>query len=174
MADRAQGVLRGLFDESLRIVNLGLASFAETLRTQGVHVVHLDWSPPAGGDPEMLEILDGLTAAGGEGWIAPIAAANAVAVKRLLTAEPQIVGIADARDALPGMTAHTVLHAGPPVAWERMCGPLRGAVIGGLIYEGLAASPEAAEALAASGEIHFSPCHHHAAVGPMAGVVTGS
>jgi hypothetical protein len=70
------------------------------------------------------------------------------------------------------MRPNLVLHAGPPVTWDRMCGPMRGAVIGGLIYEGLARDRAEAEKLAASGKIDFEPCHHHAAVGPMAGVMT--
>ena len=72
------------------------------------------------------------------------------------------------------MTRTTVLHSGPPVSWDKMCPPQRGAVIGGLIYEGLADSPESAERLAASGKITFAPCHHHDTVGPMAGIVTWS
>jgi hypothetical protein len=72
------------------------------------------------------------------------------------------------------MEKKMILHAGPPVSWQRMCGPMRGAVIGGLILEGLARDRGEAEELAASGQIAFEPCHHHAAVGPMAGVVTWS
>jgi hypothetical protein len=67
-----------------------------------------------------------------------------------------------------------ILHAGPPIEWGRMCGPTRGAVMGALIYEGLAADDAEAQKLAASGTIEFSPCHHHHAVGPMAGVVSPS
>jgi len=55
-----------------------------------------------------------------------------------------------------------------------MCGPMRGAVMGALIYEGLAQSPDEAIKLAASGDIGFSPCHEHSAVGPMAGVISAS
>jgi hypothetical protein len=72
------------------------------------------------------------------------------------------------------MNKKTILHAGPPIEWEDMSGPLKGAVIGGLIYEGLAANEAEARTLAASGEIKFDPCHHHSTVGPMAGVVTAS
>src|SRR5262249_15904441 len=68
----------------------------------------------------------------------------------------------------------TVLHAGPPIAWKAMSGPLRGAVAGALVYEGLASTREEAERVAVSGDVRFDPCHHHAAVGPMAGVVTAS
>jgi hypothetical protein len=68
------------------------------------------------------------------------------------------------------MTPTTLLHAGPPIPWARMCGPVRGAVIGALLYERLAETPEEAEQLAESGKLTFDPCHHHAAVGPMAGI----
>jgi hypothetical protein len=72
------------------------------------------------------------------------------------------------------MKKNMILHAGPPVTWERMCGPMRGAVIGGMILEGFARNMQEAEALAASGKVLFDSCHHHSSVGPMAGVVTWS
>ena len=100
--------------------------------------------------------------------------ANAEALKRILGAQPTLVGMGTAGEDIPGMTKKTILHAGPPVTWDKMCGPVRGAVIGGLIYDGLAANKEEAEKLAASGEITFDSCHHHNAVGPMAGIVTYS
>lgn len=100
--------------------------------------------------------------------------ANQEAVQRLLDAEPTLVGVGTAGESIPNMTKKTILHAGPPITWDKMSGPLRGAVIGGLMYEGLANDEEEAKELAASGEITFDPCHHHDAVGPMAGVVTAS
>ncbi|MDD3540374.1 MAG: DUF1116 domain-containing protein [Eubacteriales bacterium] len=100
--------------------------------------------------------------------------ANKKALEIVQGAQPTLVGMGIAQDVVPGMHKHLVMHAGPPITWDRMSGPLRGAVIGGLIYEGLADTPEGAEALAASGKIEFDPCHHHASVGPMAGVVTAS
>ncbi len=100
--------------------------------------------------------------------------ANTEAVDRLQKAQPTLVGIGVALDTIPGMTPKTILHAGPPITWDRMSGPLRGAIIGGLIYEGLATNEEEAVILAESGEILFDSCHHHDAVGPMAGVTTAS
>ena len=100
--------------------------------------------------------------------------ANKEAVNKLLSAQPTLVGIGTAGKNIPGMTKKTVLHAGPPLTWDKMSGPLKGAVIGGLIYEGLASNEEEATKLAASGEITFDSCHHRDAVGPMAGVVTYS
>lgn len=103
-----------------------------------------------------------------------ITQANLEAEKRIMKAHPYLIGIGSAGSDIPNMTKHTILHAGPPIKWEKMSGPLKGAIIGGLIYEGLAKNEEEAIALAASGEITFDSCHHHNTVGPMAGVVTYS
>lgn len=100
--------------------------------------------------------------------------ANRTAVERMTSARPMLTGLARARDVVPGMRDNLLLHAGPPIAWERMSGPLRGAVIGALIYEGLAKDEAGAVSLVERGEVDFEPCHHHAAVGPMAGVTSAS
>jgi hypothetical protein len=100
--------------------------------------------------------------------------ANLEALNRLQMAQPTLIGIGTAGEDIPGMDQKTILHAGPPIEWARMSGPLRGAVVGGLIYEGLASNEAEATALAESGEIKFDSCHHHSAVGPMAGVTTYS
>lgn len=100
--------------------------------------------------------------------------ANQQAVENLQKAQPTLIGIGIAVNEIPNMDKMTVLHAGPPIAWERMSGPLRGAIIGGLIYEGLATDEDSAVKLVESGQIKFDSCHHHNAVGPMAGVTTAS
>lgn len=100
--------------------------------------------------------------------------ANAEAVERLTTARPILKGVARAGDVIPALEEGLLLHAGPPIEWERMSGPLRGAVIGALLFEGLAKDESSATELAASGDVRFEPCHHHAAVGPMAGVTSRS
>jgi len=100
--------------------------------------------------------------------------ANQEAVSRIQRAKPTLIDVSTAGEAVPGMKRNMILHAGPPVTWQNMCGPMKGAVIGGLILEGLAGNRQEAEALAASGDILFEPCHHHSSVGPMAGVVTWS
>ena len=72
------------------------------------------------------------------------------------------------------MAQRRILHSGPPIAWADMCGPQQGAITGAILYEGWADSLEAAERLAASGEIALEPCHEHGAVGPMAGIISPS
>ena len=103
-----------------------------------------------------------------------ISAANAEAVGRMIEAQPVLVGLAKAREVIPGMHDNLLLHAGPPIEWERMSGPLQGAIIGALIFEGRASNEAEARALAKSGQIEFDPCHHHNSVGPMAGVISPS
>ncbi len=100
--------------------------------------------------------------------------ANRTAVERMTAARPMLTTVARAGDVIPGLSEGRLLHAGPPIEWPRMSGPLRGAVIGALLLEGLAADERQAEAMAESGEIAFEPCHHHGAVGPMAGVISPS
>lgn len=100
--------------------------------------------------------------------------ANKKTMEIILNGQPTLIGIGKALDVVPGMTEKTLLHAGPPLKWEDASGPMRGAMMGALIYEGLAKDIEEAEKLLASGEITLDPCHHHDAVGPMAGVMSAS
>jgi len=100
--------------------------------------------------------------------------ANQTAVGRMMDARPILKGLETARDVIPGMKDNLLLHAGPPIEWEWMSGPLRGAVIGALLFEGLAKTEAEAVALAEKGEVAFAPCHEHSAVGPMAGVISAS
>ena len=100
--------------------------------------------------------------------------ANSEATDRMMAARPVLTDLGIARDVIPGMHENLLLHAGPPITWERMSGPLKGAILGALIFEGRAKTGEEAEALATSGQIEFAPCHHYGAVGPMAGVTSAS
>ncbi|HEY8414698.1 MAG TPA: DUF1116 domain-containing protein [Thermaerobacter sp.] len=100
--------------------------------------------------------------------------ANKETLRRILDAQPVLVGVAPAGQVIQGMGERMILHAGPPITWERMSGPMRGAVIGGILFEGWARTEEEAVALVERGEVTFDSCHHHQAVGPMAGVTTPS
>ncbi len=153
-----------LFGRDLVVLNLGLASMAKSVSDQGVQVVDIDWQPPKEGVPRLHWTKGGVS----------MDEANQEVLSRILRGQAVLVGMGIAREVIPGMHKRMILHAGPPIEWERMCGPTRGAVMGALIYEGLAADEAEARKLAASGEIEFSPCHHHHAVGPMAGVVSPS
>ena len=158
-----------LFEQPLRPINLGLESFFDSMASQDAEPVAVDWRPPLDGYVELTHTRDGVD----------VEAANAEAVRRICAGRPLLVGMGIARDVIPGFTPSgkarmLITHSGPPIVWERMCGPTRGAIMGALIYEGLAGTPEEAAALAASGEIEFAPCHHYCAVGPMAGIISPS
>lgn len=165
-----------LGSKSLSVLNMGLASFAESLAQQGAQVAQLDWKPAADAKPELLQILARVHRAGAEvsDLQQKIEAANKEAIERLSSAQAIWVDVQPARSIVKGFHDNLILHAGPPIAWENMCGPMQGAVAGALIYEGKAQDFDEACALAASGKIEFAPCHHYQMVGPMAGVVSPS
>ena len=100
--------------------------------------------------------------------------ANTEATQRMMEARPVVVGMGKAIDVIPGMRDDLLLHAGPPITWERASGPMRGAITGALIFEGKAKNEAEAQALVESGEIKLEPCHDHQSVGPMAGVISTS
>ena len=104
-----------------------------------------------------------------------IASANAEAISRIRKGNARLTGVRVARDVVPALReSKMLLHAGPPVAWPDMCGTMQGAMIGAMLFEGWAKTPADAQALGASGEVAFAPCHHHRCIGPMAGIVSPS
>lgn len=154
--------------EELHFLNVGTPLFREELERQQVPCAHLDWKPVAGGKQELITALDQLMDR------TDIDAANREAAERIKRSQPVWIGMDLALHAVPGMTPTTILHAGPPITYECMCGPMQGAVQGALIYEGLAQDTVEADKLARSGVITFSPCHELSCVGPMAGIISAS
>jgi len=160
--------INNLFSEELKILNIGTSNFKDDLELQGQKVIQLDWAPPAGGDIEILKIVDKLSKR------EDIIKANEKVVEIMMNSHPVLVDVDVAINVIPGMEKNMILHSGPPIEWERMAGPMKGAIIGALIYEGLAKDEEEAKKLADSGEIKFAPCNEHSTVGPMAGIVSPS
>lgn len=158
-----------LFSQPLKVVNAGLQSFANTIQQVGGEVIALNWQPPAQGD-----IATGLD-------LATLLAhplveqANQIAMARYLEAQPVLIDVMSAREAIPALAQQKrILHAGPPIDWQAMCGPVKGAIIGAILFEGWADSHQAAERQITTGEISLEPCHHYHAVGPMAGIISPS
>jgi hypothetical protein len=162
--------MKALLGRDLNVVNVGLESFAANIGAAGGQATHLSWAPPAGADPALGWTLAGMI---GDRRIEE---ANRKAYERYLAAQPRLVDLMLARDVIPalGEGERRVLHSGPLIAWEAMCGPQKGAVAGAIVYEGWARDLETAEQLAASGAVTLEPCHAHGAVGPMAGVISPS
>jgi hypothetical protein len=154
-----------LLDGDLHVISAGVPLLADAVAGQAVPVTQVDWRPPLG--PVGTEVA--LAGVMGDPRREP---ANAAAVSRLLAAGAELVDVRPAADALD-LSAGEFLHAGPPVGWDRASGPLRGALIGAMLFEGLAETPEQAEAALVGGDgTTLDPCHHHRTVGPMAGVVS--
>lgn len=160
---------KSLFAVAPRVLNIGLEGFATELAARGVAVSQLDWRPPAGGRPELADLLARLAA-----HEKRIARANAEGLRRMLAAEPVLLDVVPAGTAMPGLEDRVLLHSGPPIAWQRMCGPMQGAIAGAIVFEGWAKDLVAAAKLAAAGGVKFYPNHHFGAVGPMTGITTRS
>ncbi len=164
-APRSSGTLHELLSTELTVATAGVGVFADALRAQAVPVVEVDWQPPMPGTEVALArvLADHRRRA-----------ANAEALRRMTAAGADLVDVRPARDAL-GLEAGTFLHAGPPIEFSRASGPLRGALIGAMLLEGLAhTAAEAQERLERGDGITLEPCHHRDAVGPMAGVISPS
>jgi hypothetical protein len=162
--------MKTLFKDTLKVVNVGLTGFGDNVVAAGGECVAIAWQPPALGDRDA-------------GWAlaqvfndAAIEHANRIAFARFLEANPVLTDVAIARDVVPAMDSgrRLILHAGPPIAWPAMCGPMRGAVLGAILLEGWADTIAAATRLADAGSIALEPCHHHGAVVPMTGIISPS
>lgn len=105
---------------------------------------------------------------------ASIDAANAEAFQRLNDADPWVIDVRPAGEVLPGYRPNLVLTSGAPMPWEAYVGGQRDALIGGALFEGLAATREEAIAGFESGAIEIGACHDYAAVGSLAGIYTAS
>jgi hypothetical protein len=162
--------MKTLFKDTLAIVNVGLASFGENVVAAGGTCAATTWQPPAHGDRNAAWALARIA------HDERVDAANRVAFARFLEANPTLTDIGVARDLIPAMASQRrlITHAGPPIAWSAMCGPMRGAILGAILLEGWADTIEAATRLVDRGEIALEPNHHHGAVGPMAGIISPS
>ena len=162
--DRISSPMR-IVDQELNVATAGAEFFAETLRAQAVPVTRVDWQPPMPGSHNDLDRVLGDPRR---------PQANRLAVQRVLDCSAYLVDVLPAGSAL-GLGPGDFLHSGPPVCWHQATGPLRGALIGAALLEGQAQCPEDATTLFSHGSgVRLDPCHHHHAVGPMAGVVTPS
>ena len=146
------------------LITAGIDLLADAAQAQAAPVTRVDWRPPMDGTSADLARVMGDPRR---------IAANAEAVRRMVDTQALLVDVMPAADAL-GLARDDILHAGPPITWQRASGPMRGALMGAATYEGLVADPERAVAFYEAGAANLMPCHDHGAVGPMAGVVSSS
>jgi hypothetical protein len=146
------------------VIAAGIGLLADAAAAQAASVTRVDWAPPMRGtEADLTAVLADPRRA----------AANALALRRMLAARAQLVDVVQAGPAL-GLARGEFLHAGPPISWDRASGPLRGALMGAAVFEGLVADAGLEEGEPDLSLVHLEPCHHRSAVGPMAGVVSPS
>lgn len=159
-----------LLNTTPRIINVGVESFNDSLRAYGAQSVQFSWRPLAGGNKRMIHLLNELEKIEG------IDEANERICDRFKESQPFLVDVVPAKTVIPELAREqkTLLHAGPPIVWENMMGPMRGSCIGAALFEGWAETEEEALALLEAGEVEFIPCHHCHAVGPMGGITSAN
>ena len=154
-------------NQDIAVVNVGLEGFRRELETQKVPVIQVDWRPPAGGDRDLINKLAILQDE-------DVDAANALTVKKMVEARPAWIDVQPAVSAIPGLDRRTILHSGPPIAFEAMCDPQQRAVEGAAIFEGLATSREDLERKLKRRDVVLRPNYELGSVGAMCGVVSPS
>lgn len=162
-----EGVLTApgvVLPDEVAIVNVGLEIFEESVRSQGAPTVGVNWRIPASGDERAVVALTRLFGPHAE----RIDKANTEVIRRLDSGVAKLQGIDTAASVVPDLDAHTVLHCGPPISWQRMCDPLQRSVKAAIMAEGWAATSDEAGNMAAAGELHLAPANQHAVVVPMA------
>jgi succinyl-CoA synthetase alpha subunit len=153
------------------VVCAGVDLLADALRDQAVRVVPVDYRPAALDTSDATAVPDALRRVLAD---PRRAAANALAAERMLAVRAQLVDVRPASEAI-GLRPGEFCHAGPPITFDRASGPLRGALIGAMLFEGLADDEiDAVAKLSAAEGISLQPCHDRHAVGPMAGVISPS
>ncbi len=100
--------------------------------------------------------------------------ANRLAFDRMAQSEPVLVAIRPAIEVVPGMTPSTILTSGPPMSWKQYSGGQRAAIVGAVMFEGLARTEEEAVKMLDIGEITLGGCHDYGCVGSLAGVYSSS
>ena len=103
-----------------------------------------------------------------------LSGANAEAVERLCAADPVVVDVQPTGEVIPRYTPNLVLTSGAPLPWPEYTGGQRDAIIGGVLFEGLAATRAEAIAALDAGEVRVAGCHDYGAVGSLAGIYTAS
>lgn len=158
-----------LLNTKPRIINVGVESFNDSLRKFGGKSVQFNWKPMAGGNKRMIHLLNELSRHD------EIDAMNAKVLERFKNAQPFLIDVVPAKSVIPELaTGKVLLHAGPPIRYEEMTGPMQGSCVGAALFEKWADNEEDARALLAGGEVTYIPCHQVHAVGPMGGITSAN
>lgn len=157
-----------LLNSKPRIINIGLTSFTDSILEYGGSTVQYDWKPIAGGNKKLIKLLNKLSK------LEEIEKSNYEVIEKMKSSQPFLVDVVPAKSVIEILNEKVLLHAGPPIEYKNMTGPMQGSCIGAVLFEGWANDEESARALLENGEVKFSPCHHVNAVGPMGGITSGN
>ena len=161
--------MSNIMNSPIKAINLGVENFSDGLQRQGVRSVQVAWRPPA--DARLVSKLRDMA---GGGLACKTDAANQKAFDIMMNAEPVFVGIRKAKEVVPGFRDNLILHAGPPIAWERMIGAQKKGIIGGVLHEKLAKNEKDALGMIEAGEIEIGAANDYFIVGAGAGIVTAN
>ena len=165
---RASESVVDLLNTKPRIVNIGLTSFTDSIVAYGGRAVQYDWKPAAGGNKKLIKLLNLLSR------MEQIDVANGQVIERIKDAQPFLVDVVPAKSVIDVLNARALLHAGPPIEYRDMTGPMQGSCVGAVLFEGWADDEPGARRLLENGGVSFTPCHHVGAVGPMGGITSGN
>jgi len=165
---KASDAVVDLLNSKPRIVNIGLPSFTESIVAYGGRAVQYDWKPAAGGNKKMIKLLNFLSR------MAVIDTDNTDVIERIKSGQPFLVDVVPAKSVIEVLNGRALLHAGPPIEYKNMTGPMQGSCVGAVLFEGWANDEAGARKLLEDGGVSFTPCHHVGAVGPMGGITSGN
>ena len=157
-----------LLSEKPVVVNIGIKGFAEPIRKYGGKVLQFDWKPVAGGNQKLIKILQKLK------QLESLEKENMTVVEAMKDSAPYLVDVVPAYTVIPELEGKVLLHAGPPIEYSEMTGPMQGSCIGAALFEGWAKDEDEARRQLENKEIKFIPCHHVKAVGPMGGITSAN
>ena len=163
----SEGVIE-LLNNKPRIINIGLSGFTQSVTAHGGRVVQYDWKPAAGGNKKMIRLLNILSR------MEEIDRSNEAVIEKMRSAQPFLVDVVPAKSVIEVLNGKVLLHAGPPIEYRDMTGPMQGSCVGAVLFEAWAGNEADARRMLENGEIKFTPCHHVGAVGPMGGITSGN
>lgn len=157
-----------LLNTKPRVINVGVRSFNESIEAYDGTSVQFDWKPMAGGNKRLIHLINELNK------LEEIDTMNRKVIERFKDAQPFLVDVVPAVSVIPELNGKVLLHAGPPIRYEEMTGPMQGSCIGAILFEHWCETEEEAKALLESGGVQFIPCHHVHVVGPMGGITSAN
>ncbi|MEG0228002.1 MAG: DUF1116 domain-containing protein, partial [Lachnospiraceae bacterium] len=169
VSNQASDKVLQMLSEKPNVINIGLKSFSDVAKQFGCEVVQYDWMPPAGGNVELIKVLNFLRHY--EGF--DMEEANRAVIAKIVLSQPVIKDNVRAKEVIPELNkGKVILHAGPPIAYKNMPDPVQGSCVGAVLFEEWADNEADARKLLESGEVEFIPCHHVKTVGPMGGITS--